>query len=268
MCGRRALGGWSGARQYLDEVNRRAKLSNVLSLTGHGSLRIAHMGLRQGIPEAKEMDAMERNLSECLADGSAGLSTGLMYAPGSSASHDELLRLCKVVERHGKVYATHMRSYSHQLLESLQEQIALARESGCRLQISHLQAVGRANWEKQDRALELLEEALNTFPYDLQLPWLMGRFLMERDRFAEAIPFFERLAQAGETGLFSRHASYDMRMLGVLAYENLATCHFRLHGWKEAARYYDLALAKEPRRMDLRAKRSVAHSKMGSSVGK
>lgn len=151
--------GWAGARQYLDEVHRRARLANVLSLTGHGSLRIAHMGLRQGIPDAQEMDAMERNLSECLADGSAGLSTGLMYAPGSSAEHDELVRLCKVVARHGKVYATHMRSYSHHLLESVEEQIALARESGCRLQISHLQAVGRANWQKQARALELLEEA-------------------------------------------------------------------------------------------------------------
>ncbi len=112
-------------------------------------------------------------------------------------------------------------------------------------------------------ALELLEEALARFPSDLQFPWLKGRFLMERDRFAEAIPFFERLAQAGETGLFSRDASYDVRMLGVLAYENLATCHFRLNGWKEAARYYDLALAKEPQRMDLRAKRSVAYSKAG-----
>jgi dihydroorotase/N-acyl-D-amino-acid deacylase len=82
-----------------------------------------------------------------------------MYAPGSSAPHDELVRLCQVVARHGKVYATHMRSYSHQLLESLEEQIALARESGCRLQISHLQAVGRLNWDKQARALELHEQA-------------------------------------------------------------------------------------------------------------
>lgn len=121
---------------------------------------------------------------------------------------------------------------------------------------------------RQGDASELLEEALARFPSDLQFPWLMGRFLMERDRFAEAIPFFERLAQAGETRLFSHHASYDVRMLGVLAYENLATCHFRLHGWKEAARYYDLALAKEPKRMDLRAKRSVASSKAGSASGK
>jgi glycosyltransferase involved in cell wall biosynthesis len=121
---------------------------------------------------------------------------------------------------------------------------------------------------RQGDASELLDEALARFPHDLQFSWLKGRSLMERDRFAEAIPFFERLAQAGETGLFSRLASYDVRMLGVLAHENLATCHFLLHCWKEAVRHYDLALAKEPGRMDLRAKRSVAFSKAGSAAGK
>ncbi len=151
--------GWQSAGEYIEEIHRRARLSNVLSLTGHGSLRIAHMGHRQGPPEPKEMDAMERALAECFSEGSCGLSTGLMYAPGSSAPREELIRLCRVVAKHGKVYTTHMRSYSHDLLESIEEQIDLARESGCRLQISHLQTVGRANWEKQARALELLERA-------------------------------------------------------------------------------------------------------------
>lgn len=112
---------------------------------------------------------------------------------------------------------------------------------------------------------ELLEEALARFPDDLQFHWLKGRFLMARDRFAEAIPCFERLVEAGETGQFTRRVSYDFRMLGVLAHENLATCHFRLRNWGEAVRHYDQALAKEPARMDLRAKRSVAYSKAGSA---
>jgi N-acyl-D-amino-acid deacylase len=117
------------------------------------------MGDRQGVPNQFEMDQMTETLSDCLSQGACGLSTGLMYAPGSSAQQDELVKLCKVVARHGKVYATHMRSYSDQLLESIEEQIALARESGCRLQISHLQAVGARNWDKQDHAIELLEQA-------------------------------------------------------------------------------------------------------------
>jgi N-acyl-D-amino-acid deacylase len=52
-----------------------------------------------------------------------------------------------------------MRSYSFQLLEAIDEQLDLVREAGCKLQISHLQTVGRANWDKQERALARLEQA-------------------------------------------------------------------------------------------------------------
>jgi len=112
---------------------------------------------------------------------------------------------------------------------------------------------------------ELLEEALSKFPNDLQFHWLKGRFLLKQKRFAEAIACFETLAHAGETGNFSHHLSYDLRLLGVQAYENLATCYFRLAQWKDAVRYYDLALGREPGRMDLRAKRAVAVSKAAAT---
>jgi dihydroorotase/N-acyl-D-amino-acid deacylase len=98
-------------------------------------------------------------LDESLAAGSAGFSTGLMYAPGSSAQTPELERLCEVVARRGKFYATHMRNYSNTLLESTREQIALAEKTGCRLQISHLQAAGRNNWPGQQPTLEEIEAA-------------------------------------------------------------------------------------------------------------
>jgi dihydroorotase/N-acyl-D-amino-acid deacylase len=151
--------GWKSAKDYLKAVAANSHLIGVLSLVGHGSLRVAVAGHRQGALSKTGMDTAEQTLSDCLSEGAAGFSTGLMYAPGSSAPAQELARLCKVVARHGKVYATHMRSYAWQLLEAVDEQIQLARESGCRLEISHLQAVGRANWHKQEQALEKIEKA-------------------------------------------------------------------------------------------------------------
>ncbi|HWB95708.1 MAG TPA: D-aminoacylase [Bryobacteraceae bacterium] len=151
--------GWPNAGAYLDEVERKASLASVFSLIGHGSLRVAVAGHRQGPLPEEAVRAMEALLSDALEAGACGLSTGLMYAPGSSAPFEELLRLCKVVARHNRIYTTHMRSYSWTLLEALDEQLALARQSGCRLQISHLQAVGQANWDKQARALEKIEQA-------------------------------------------------------------------------------------------------------------
>jgi len=132
---------------------------NVGSLVGHGSLRIAVAGNRLGPLAEREVQAMESMLSEALSAGACGFSTGLMYAPGSSAPFDELERLCKVVARHGKVYTTHIRTYFSGLVDAVEEQIQLARRTGCRLQISHLQAVGAPNWPLQVPALDRIEEA-------------------------------------------------------------------------------------------------------------
>jgi N-acyl-D-amino-acid deacylase len=151
--------GWDSARDYLRELERRAGLTHVLSLVGHGSLRIAVAGNQQGPLSPAALDVLEQKLTDSLSAGACGLSTGLMYAPGSSAPFDELLSLCHIVARENKVYATHMRSYSRELVESVDEQLELARQSGCRLQISHLQAAGRSNWDKQDRAIERIERA-------------------------------------------------------------------------------------------------------------
>jgi dihydroorotase/N-acyl-D-amino-acid deacylase len=153
--------GWrfGSAREYLTAVDRQSSLLGVQSLVGHGSLRVALFGNRQDRLTAKELAAMEAALNDALVGGACGLSTGLMYAPGSSAPFEELVALCKIVARHGKMYATHMRSYSFDLLPSVEEQLRLARESGAKLQISHLQAVGKKNWDKQRQALDLIETA-------------------------------------------------------------------------------------------------------------
>jgi N-acyl-D-amino-acid deacylase len=122
-------------------------------------LRIWEAGLRQGALSKRELDAMQQRLAEELQEGACGFSTGLMYAPGSSAPREELVALCAVVARHDKTYATHMRDYSDRLVEAVDEQIELARQTGCRLQISHLQAVGARNWPLQQVALERIERA-------------------------------------------------------------------------------------------------------------
>jgi len=151
--------GWTSAAAYLADTDRLSEVMNVRALTGHGSLRVAHAGMRQGALEKSEVSAMAETLAESLAGGSIGFSTGLMYAPGSSAPFDELTSLCTTAARHGAIYCTHMRSYAWDILDSFDEQVALARASGCRLQISHLQTVGRANWPKQEQVLERMEQA-------------------------------------------------------------------------------------------------------------
>jgi dihydroorotase/N-acyl-D-amino-acid deacylase len=150
--------GWPTAADYLRDA-RRFSRAGVVSLLGHGTLRVWAAGHRLGALSGREADCMERMLDDALAEGAAGFSTGLMYSPGASAPFEELERLCRVVARRGKTYATHMRDYSDRLVEAVEEQLELARRTGCRLQISHLQAVGERNWPLQQIALDRIEEA-------------------------------------------------------------------------------------------------------------
>jgi dihydroorotase/N-acyl-D-amino-acid deacylase len=151
--------GWASAGEYLKAVAESDGPAGVLPLVGHGSLRVAAAGMRQGPLSERELDRMAGWLADALDVGCVGFSTGLMYAPGSSAGPEELKRLCRIVAAKDKLYTTHMRSYAEGLVEAVREQIALARTAGCRLQISHLQAAGRANWDLQRRALEEIEAA-------------------------------------------------------------------------------------------------------------
>ncbi len=150
--------GWASTEDYLNAAAQ-SHTANVVSLVGHGSLRIAVAGNKQGPLPNADVARMESLLAEALDAGAAGFSTGLMYAPGSSAPPDELEHLCKVVARRNKIYTSHIRTYFGGLVAAVEEQIAIAKGSGCRLQISHLQAVGAANWPQHRLAIAAIEKA-------------------------------------------------------------------------------------------------------------
>jgi N-acyl-D-amino-acid deacylase len=174
LCGDNSWG-WSSASDYLTSASK-SKVATVASLVGHGSLRIKVAGNTSRALTSRELDSMSSLLDQALQEGAAGFSSGLMYAPGSGASAQELTALCRVVARRGGVYATHMRSYSAGLVEAVEEQISIAESSGCRLQISHLQAAGPDHWHLQQRAIAAVEQAFARgvdVAFDAY-PWLAG----------------------------------------------------------------------------------------------
>lgn len=194
-----AAWGWDSAAGYLAAAETASNLIHVESLVGHGSLRVAFAGMRSGPLSAAELDGMAGVLDESLASGACGFSTGLMYAPGESAPFAELERLCRVVARRGKIHATHMRDYGFRLIEAVDEQIEIARRTGCRLQISHLQAVGEANWTRQAPALERIERARDEgidISFDCY-PYVAGSTVL-----TQWLP--QRVLEGGTEGLLQR----------------------------------------------------------------
>lgn len=133
---------------------------NYKSYTGQGQLRSAVVG-DKNVPATKEQIAkMCAILEKEMEMGSLGLSCGLEYAPGSYATDEEIVELCKVVAKHNGLFAIHMRNEDDYVEESIKEAISIARNSGARLEISHLKAQNAANWHRSSAMLEIIENAL------------------------------------------------------------------------------------------------------------
>ncbi len=132
---------------------------NYKSYTGQGQLRSAVVG-DKNVPATKEQIAkMCSILDKEMEMGSLGLSCGLEYAPGSYATDEEIVELCKVVAKHNGLFAIHMRNEDDRVEESIQEALNIARKSGVRLEISHLKAQNAANWHKGPNMLKIIEDA-------------------------------------------------------------------------------------------------------------
>jgi N-acyl-D-amino-acid deacylase len=98
-------------------------------------------------------------VESALGDGACGASSGLEYTPGAFSTREELIALCRPLQRRALPYATHMRNEDDRLLEAIDESIAVARAAGSRLQISHLKTQGPRNWDKLDKVFLLIEAA-------------------------------------------------------------------------------------------------------------
>jgi N-acyl-D-amino-acid deacylase len=72
---------------------------------------------------------------------------------------DELVALSRPLAARGLPYATHLRNEDDQLLEAIDEAIAVARGAGCPLQLSHLKQQGTRNWPKLESSLARLAGA-------------------------------------------------------------------------------------------------------------
>lgn len=150
---------WTTVRGYLDAVARAHPAVNVLTLVPHGPVRASTVGFDARPATRAEIDAMVVLVEEGLADGAVGVSTGLVYSPVCFAEEDELVALGRTVAASDRLFAWHVRDYTDHLLESVEQCLRVARETGCRTQVSHLASVGRRNWGRVEEALEMVDAA-------------------------------------------------------------------------------------------------------------
>lgn len=150
---------WSTFGSYLAYLSRIGISLNVVSLVGHGTVRAGVMGFGADPPSEEQMVRMQVEVVKAMESGAAGVSTGLIYPPGSYARIDELMSFTRPAAERDGYYFSHIRGEGATLLDAVAEAIRIGRETGASVQISHFKAAGKANWDKAIRALELIDQA-------------------------------------------------------------------------------------------------------------
>lgn len=154
---------WHDFNEYLAILQNKGIALNFTTLCGHGNLRASIIGYGNIPCESYMLEKMNALFSESLNQGAIGLSTGLIYPPGIySDSHEikELLKTARANINRPIIYTSHMRSEGDRLIEAIEETILIGRETGVHVHISHIKTSGEQNWNKIDRALGLIDEAV------------------------------------------------------------------------------------------------------------
>lgn len=145
--------------QYLSMIDSLRTSVNVAALIGHNNVRKAVMGTANREPSEAEMQQMESLVEKAMLAGAVGLSTGLIYIPGTYSSTSEVLRLAKVAARYNGVYASHMRDEADSVVQAIQEALHIGREAGLPVQISHFKLSGQQNWGRSKETIPMIIKA-------------------------------------------------------------------------------------------------------------
>jgi N-acyl-D-aspartate/D-glutamate deacylase len=133
---------------------------NSYMLVGAGTVRAGIAGYKKLRLDDEDFAAIHKTLEAALAEGALGVSLGLGYAPECFYTTEELIRALRPLENGDIPFTVHMRQEGSGVVESVKEMIVVGKALCCPVHISHLKAMGKANWQKKiPEALRLMEEA-------------------------------------------------------------------------------------------------------------
>jgi N-acyl-D-amino-acid deacylase len=150
---------WSTFGSYLDFLRGMGISLNVVPLVGHGTVRSGVVGYSAARPNPEQMAKMQVEVVKAMESGAAGVSSGLIYPPGSYASTEELVDFTRPISRYKGIYFSHIRGECSTLRKAIAEAVQIGREAGVPVQISHFKVYGRDNWGTADEALDLIRQA-------------------------------------------------------------------------------------------------------------
>ena len=144
---------------YFNSIDSIGTSINVASLIGHNNIRKQVMGTANRNATESELIQMEQIAQQAMNDGAVGMSTGLIYIPGTYAPTSEIVRLAKVVANNGGVYSSHIRYEEDKVVDAVNEAIQIGREAKIPVEVSHYKVSGQNNWGRSRETIPLIINA-------------------------------------------------------------------------------------------------------------
>ena len=145
--------------KYLHFIDSLKLSINVATLVGHNDVRKQVMGRANRDASSNEMEQMKNIVDKAMRDGAVGLSTGLIYIPGTYTKTPEIVELAKVAAKYNGVYTTHMRDEGDSVTYAINEALTIGREAKIPVEISHFKLSGQQNWGRSKETVPMIEAA-------------------------------------------------------------------------------------------------------------
>jgi dihydroorotase/N-acyl-D-amino-acid deacylase len=150
---------WQSMEEYFQRLTKQGSGINLATYVGAAQVRHVVVGTADRAPTPEELKEMEIMVDDAMSDGAMGISSALIYSPGSYAKTDELIALAKVAAKKGGIYASHIRNESDSETEALNEAFRIGREAGIPVEIFHLKCAGKQNWGRMPQVIAAIEQA-------------------------------------------------------------------------------------------------------------
>ncbi|HEX8333440.1 MAG TPA: D-aminoacylase [Segetibacter sp.] len=152
-------GSAANIKKFFQQIDSVRPSINVATLVGHNTVREQVMKRDNRTPTGEEQKRMEALVEKAMQEGAVGLSTGLIYIPGTFAKQEEVVGLAKAAKKYNGLYASHIRNEENNAVEAINEAINIGKEANIPVQISHFKIGGRGNWGKSKLTLGLVQQA-------------------------------------------------------------------------------------------------------------
>jgi len=151
--------GWASLGDLKKVLSRIGLNINFETLVGYSTIRRDLAGIEIRDLTDSEIKVFFHILEQALNDGAVGLSTGLGFLESKFIPYSEIKKLVSLVAKKGKIYTTHLRDEKENLLHSVEETLAMSRETGAKTIISHFRPM--KGYEKEfNESMALIEKSL------------------------------------------------------------------------------------------------------------